>query len=269
MTYYQIGAQAFKQVFSLSLLMNKSYIFAITLVLLIGIQLYQPTSAQSPSTTSTSNGASNELENASDVTKDAAIELENATSELTDITKSLQQNISTATASTKVNATTIVNSIFESYLPALFIIVIFLVIIIPLVFDMYIVYKRSPRGRTAKGEDKPRQGMPGLYRSLMCFGVILLVGTVIFYLLALITLNINNTQTPVVQSLIDLLKNLGTILGTALATIIAFYFGIRGAESAFTTGAQSKEEETESKKEETEPTEGEGKKDKEQDVIDD
>jgi hypothetical protein len=74
--------------------------------------------------------------------------------------------------------------------------------------------------------------MPGLYRSLMTFGIIVLVGTVIFYLLALITLNINNSTSPVLQSLIDILKNLGTILGTALATIIAFYFGMRGAESA-------------------------------------
>ena len=186
------------------MLMNKSYIFAITLIVLIGIQLYQPTSAQSPSTTATNNGTSNELENAT------------GANEVTD---------------------TIVTAIFESNLPALFIIVIFLVIIIPLVFDMYIVYKRSPHGRPAKGE--VRQGMPGLYRSLMCFGVILLVGTVIFYLLALITLNINNTESTVIQSLIDLLKNLGTILGTALATIIAFYFGVRGAESAFTTGSEA------------------------------
>ena len=74
--------------------------------------------------------------------------------------------------------------------------------------------------------------MPGLYRSLMTFGIIVLVGTVIFYLLALITLNINNSTSPILQSLIDILKNLGTILGTALATIIAFYFGMRGAESA-------------------------------------
>ncbi len=66
----------------------------------------------------------------------------------------------------------------------------------------------------------------------MTFGIIVLVGTVIFYLLALITLNINNSTSPVLQSLIDILKNLGTILGTALATIIAFYFGMRGAESA-------------------------------------
>ena len=183
--------------------MNKSYIFAITLIVLIGIQLYQPTSAQSPSTTATNNGTSNELEN--------------------------------ATGPNEVNDK-IVSAIFESNLPALFIIVIFLVIIIPLVFDMYIVYKRSPHGRPAKGE--VRQGMPGLYRSLMCFGVILLVGTVIFYLLALITLNMQNNN-PVIISLIDLLKNLGTILGTALATIIAFYFGVRGAESAFTTGSEA------------------------------
>jgi hypothetical protein len=74
--------------------------------------------------------------------------------------------------------------------------------------------------------------MPDLYRSLMTFGIIVLVGTVIFYLLALITLNINNSSSPALQSLIDILKSLGTILGTALATIIAFYFGTRAAESA-------------------------------------
>jgi hypothetical protein len=74
--------------------------------------------------------------------------------------------------------------------------------------------------------------MPDLYRSLMTFGIIVLVGKVVFYLLALITLNINNPTSPALQSLIDVLKSLGTILGTALATIIAFYFGTRATESA-------------------------------------
>ena len=66
----------------------------------------------------------------------------------------------------------------------------------------------------------------------MTYGIIILVGTIVFCLLALIFVNINNSQSPVLASLIDLLKNLGTILGTALATVIAFYFGMRGAESA-------------------------------------
>jgi hypothetical protein len=131
-----------------------------------------------------------------------------------------------------VNSTTIVQSIFDSNLPIIFIVVIFLVLFIPLVFDMYLAYRRRPGVGIGKEGEKRVQGMPGLYRSLMSFGVILLVGTVIFYLLALITLNINSTNAGVLQSLIELLKNLGTILGTALATIIAFYFGMRGAESA-------------------------------------
>jgi len=140
--------------------MKGSYIFAITVVLLVGIQLYQSTSAQPPSTNATSNDTSNEFENATEATRDATIKLENATSALTDITKSLQQNNSNLPPG-KVNTTTIVNSIFDSKLPALFIIVIFLVIIIPLVFDMYIVYKRRPREGTGKEEDKRTQGMPG------------------------------------------------------------------------------------------------------------
>jgi hypothetical protein len=96
---------------------------------------------------------------------------------------------------------------------------------------MYLAYRKKPKDSTDK-ENNRVVGMPGLYRSLMTFGIIVLVGTVIFYLLALITLNINNSTSPVLQSLIDILKSLGTILGTALATIIAFYFGMRGAESA-------------------------------------
>lgn len=136
-----------------------------------------------------------------------------------------------------VNATTVINSIFTSNLPALFIIVIFLAIVIPLVFDMYLAYLRRPKEGADKGKNV-LAGMPGLYRSLMAFGIILLVGTVIFYLLALITLNLNNPSS-VLQSLVDILRDLGIILGTALATIIAFYFGVRGAESAVEKAAKA------------------------------
>ena len=191
--------------------------------------------------TNTTNATSVVSENDTGKLENTTSALENATAALTNATQALQ-NISsisaaarplpsTAANETAVNSTTIISSIFDSNLPALFIIVIFLIITIPLIFDMYLAYRNKPKDSTAK-ENSRVVGMPGLYRSLMTFGIIVLVGTVIFYLLALITLNINNSTSPILQSLIDILKNLGTILGTALATIIAFYFGMRGAESA-------------------------------------
>src|SRR5215218_376045 len=176
--------------------------------------------------------------------------LENTTAALTNATKALQ-NISniipaagptptsppTATITTgvsAVNATSVINSIFENNLPAVFIIVIASIIGVPLVLDIILAYRRKPPAGSGTDRDSSNRvvGMPDLYRSLMTFGIIVLVGTVIFYLLALITLNINDSTSPALQSLIDVLKNLGTILGTALATIIAFYFGTRAAESA-------------------------------------
>jgi hypothetical protein len=198
------------------------------------------TNAISENVTGTLANATSALENATNIIQNTTSALANATAALNNATQALQ-NISsifaavrplpTTTNVTAVNATNVINSIFESYLPHLFIIVIFLIIIIPLVLDMYLAYRKKPKESTDK-ENNRVVGMPGLYRSLMTFGIIVLVGTVIFYLLALITLNINNSTSPVLQSLIDILKSLGTILGTALATIIAFYFGMRGAESA-------------------------------------
>ena len=173
--------------------------------------------------------------------------LENTTAALTNATKALQ-NISniipaagptpatpptTITGASAVNATTVINSIFENNLPAVFIIVISFIIGVPLILDIILAYRRKPPiGSTDRESSNRVVGMPDLYRSLMTFGIIVLVGTVIFYLLALITLNINDSSSPALQSLIDVLKSLGTILGTALATIIAFYFGTRAAESA-------------------------------------
>ena len=190
--------------------------------------------------TNTTNATSAVSENVTGKLENTTNALENATAALTNAIEALQ-NISSISAArplptttanaTAVNATTIISSIFDNNLPAIFIIIIFLIIIIPLVLDMYLAYRKKPKESTDK-ENNRVVGMPGLYRSLMTFGIIVLVGTVIFYLLALITLNINNSTSPVLQSLIDILKSLGTILGTALATIIAFYFGMRGAESA-------------------------------------
>jgi hypothetical protein len=163
----------------------------------------------------------------------ATFALNNATNTLAEVAS----NISTisppkTTSNTSlVNATTVVNSIFEGSLPVVFLVVIAAAMVIPLGIDLVLAYTKKSKQDINKENGAPA-GMPALYRTLMTFGIILLVGTVIFYLLALITLNINNPTNPVLQSLVDVLKNLSTILGTALATIVAFYFGMRGAESA-------------------------------------
>ena len=138
-------------------------------------------------------------------------------------------NVNVSDDAGSINQRVLIDEIFQSYLPHVFIIIVFLVIIVPLVLDIILAYKRTP---AESSTSKRALGMPGLNRSLMTFGIIILLGTVIFYLLALITLNMDNANSPAFQSLIDLLRNLGIILGTALATIIAFYFGVRGSESA-------------------------------------
>src|SRR5215208_5476613 len=143
--------------------------------------------------------------------------LENTTAALTNATKALQ-NISniiptagptptsppTATITTgvsAVNATSVINSIFENNLPAVFIIVIASIIGVPLVLDIILAYRRKPPAGSSTDSSNRVVGMPDLYRSLMTFGIIVLVGTVIFYLLALITLNINDSTSPALQSL--------------------------------------------------------------------
>src|SRR5215213_10896194 len=149
--------------------------------------------------------------------------LENTTAALTNATKALQ-NISNiipaagptptsppttiTTGVSAVNATSVINSIFENNLPAVFIIVIASIIGVPLVLDIILAYRRKPPAGSGTDRDSSNRvvGMPDLYRSLMTFGIIVLVGTVIFYLLALITLNINDSTSPALQSLIDVLK---------------------------------------------------------------
>lgn len=165
--------------------------------------------------------------NITDATAQALSNITNATSEalgnLTSISAAPANN------ATIVDATTVIDSIFQSGLPIIFIVVIAVAMVIPLCLDMILAYVRKSKEGTAKESSVP-VGMPGLYRTLMTFGIVLLVGTVVFYVLALTTLNINNPTNPILQSLVEILKNLSTILGTALATIIAFYFGMRGAE---------------------------------------
>jgi hypothetical protein len=107
--------------------------------------------------------------------------------------------------------------------------IIGLVIAIPLSIDLILAHIRRQRD-TAQGTTSAPVGMPGLYRALMTFGVILIVGTLVFYAIGLVIANISMIGPPGVQALIDVLRNLASILGTALASVIAFYFGTRASE---------------------------------------
>jgi Na+/proline symporter len=87
------------------------------------------------------------------------------------------------------------------------------VIVLPVAIDL--LYRK----------DRSREERSDLYRALMTFGVIIVVGLVIIYLIGLINFNVTLTNNDNVEGLIDVLKNLSTIVGTALAAIVAFYFG--------------------------------------------
>jgi hypothetical protein len=104
---------------------------------------------------------------------------------------------------------------------------IVLVLAVPILADLLLAHYRQYKLKTI---DRPL-GMAGLYRSLMAFGLIAVVSVLVVYLVALVSFYIA-IQSPAAQALISVLQNLAAILGTALATVIAFYFGIRGVENA-------------------------------------
>jgi hypothetical protein len=130
-----------------------------------------------------------------------------------------------------------IDSVFASSgvgLPVYFLGIVALAMVAPLVIDMILAYRKktatttqSTYGRSAA--TTAPVGMPGLYRTVITFGIILLIGTILFYVLSLISTNNANVMN---MPLIDTLRKSFNYMGTALATIIAFYFGIRGSESA-------------------------------------
>jgi hypothetical protein len=104
---------------------------------------------------------------------------------------------------------------------------IVLIIAVPVLTDLLLAHYRQHKQRAF---GRPL-GMSGLYRSLMAFGLIAVVSILVVYLVALVSFYIA-IESPASTALINVLQNLAAILGTALATVIAFYFGIRGAETA-------------------------------------
>lgn len=170
----------------------------------------------------------NELGNATNATEQMISSLNNTLLATNNTLTALNQTITTQNITptptgnvTITNTTQVAGQVFRD-LPASILVLLFSIVIIisvPVVVDLVFAHRRGT-GR----------GLPGLYRALMTFGVIFIVGTIVVYLIALIAFNMS-LQSPTINALINILQNLGTILGTALASVIAFYFGVRGSES--------------------------------------
>jgi hypothetical protein len=108
-------------------------------------------------------------------------------------------------------------------------------ITVPIIIDMIYAHRAAKKNIQDKNEEKNEgpKGIPGLYRALMTFGIIFIVSIVVVYLLSLVSFSvIIPNANATVQPLIDIIKNLSTILGTALASVVAFYFGARSSDRA-------------------------------------
>jgi hypothetical protein len=93
--------------------------------------------------------------------------LENAFAQ---VTKNSANNTATANNTlSSENLAEITKSIFNGYVLVTFIIINFLIIFVPLVFDLYFAYTRKPKQSTEKDGQRVA-GMPGLYRALMTYG---------------------------------------------------------------------------------------------------
>jgi hypothetical protein len=196
----------------------------ITLIIIDNPFSYKVLASQTLNTTE-SMAIIGELGNASNATEQMMSSLNNTLLAANNTLSALNQTITTQNITptgnvTITNATQVAGQVFRD-LPTSILVLLFSIVIlisVPVVVDLVFAHRKG------------RRGLPGLYRALMTFGVIFIVGTIVVYLIALIAFNIT-IQSATVNALINILQNLGAILGTALASVIAFYFGVRGSES--------------------------------------
>jgi hypothetical protein len=95
------------------------------------------------------------------------------------------------------------------------------VIAIPLIINLFLRYHQGKE-----------TSINQLYRMLVAIGVIFVVILIVAYLNSLIWFNTAQGPSNVVESLLETQQNFLTILGTAFASLVAFYFGTRGTQNS-------------------------------------
>jgi heme/copper-type cytochrome/quinol oxidase subunit 4 len=95
------------------------------------------------------------------------------------------------------------------------------VIGVPLVLNLFLRYHQGKE-----------TSINQLYRMLVAIGVIFVVILIVAYLNSLIWFNTAQGPSNVLTSLLETQQNFLTILGTAFASLVAFYFGTRGTQTS-------------------------------------
>jgi hypothetical protein len=108
--------------------------------------------------------------------------------------------------------------------PLYFVSIVATVMVVPMLVYMIMAYRRFPNESIGM-IILPNPRNEGFYRTLMTFGVVLLSGITLVYLLALMAIYKD-------KDIIEIFKNFSTIIGTGFTTIIAFYFGSKGFQNS-------------------------------------
>jgi hypothetical protein len=108
-------------------------------------------------------------------------------------------------------------------------------IIAPLLLSMYLTYRTGRIGTNMRpgriGTNIHPFVLSQLYRVLIAIGVIFTVLVILIYLNSMIWFNMS-VQSPNITALLETQKNFLTIIGTAFASLVAFYFGTRASQGS-------------------------------------
>lgn len=110
------------------------------------------------------------------------------------------------------------------------VVAIALMIVVPLLFSMYLKYRQDSR-MNSKGASTSPVVINQLYRVLVAIGVIFVVVLIVVYLNSLVWFNTIQGRTEILTALLETQKNFTTIIGTAFASLVAFYFGTRATQN--------------------------------------
>jgi len=106
------------------------------------------------------------------------------------------------------------------------IVAIAVIMVVPLLLHLFLLYRQGLKMNSKAANDNSFL-INQLYRVLVAIGVTFTVVLVIVYLNSLIWFNEDEN---ILNSLLETQKNFLTIIGTAFASLVAFYFGSRGTQ---------------------------------------